>query len=137
MLTLNTDTVRPLSEFNLNQNTSLSEAERLSDENNIFRLEPGRTVFMMLQVCNKAELCSRKQLGTVLIINDQSVLYTMTDSIHHLAFTVLPDGPAPSRRKKRDTDHVHDCEIDVKAPDANTYGKLMPPLLIKTTTLLT
>ncbi|XP_076085507.1 uncharacterized protein LOC143056307 [Mytilus galloprovincialis] len=89
--------IRRLSELNPVQNTSLSEADRLSSANNVFNMEPGRTVFMMMRLCNAAMRCVNKTMGSVIITNANTDLET---SLNGLAITISVT-PGSGRRKKR------------------------------------
>ncbi|XP_076085497.1 uncharacterized protein LOC143056293 [Mytilus galloprovincialis] len=131
-LTINTADVRRLSELNPAQDSSLSETERLSDDNNVFKMEPGRTIFMMLQVCNEAVLCTPLQIASVLVINDKSVVChpsstsSPCDSDGH-DIQIDIDPAIHSRRKKR---HLDNGEIKVETPDLIFIGQslLLQPM---------
>ncbi|XP_076085326.1 uncharacterized protein LOC143056125 [Mytilus galloprovincialis] len=89
--------IRPLSELNRVQNTSLSGADRLSSANNVFKMEPGRTVFLMMRLCNAAMRCFNKTMGSVIITNANTDLET---SLNGLAITISVSSSS-GRRKKR------------------------------------
>ncbi|XP_052081925.1 uncharacterized protein LOC127719726 isoform X2 [Mytilus californianus] len=89
--------IRRLSELNPVQNTSLSESDRLSSANNAFNMEPGRTVFMMMRLCNAAMRCTNKTMGSVIITNANTDLET---SLNGLAITITVT-PGSGRRRKR------------------------------------
>ena len=95
-LTINGMQVRRLSEFNPIQ-PNVSEAERLSDSNNVFRMEPGRTLFMMTRICNDAMLCTNKTLGSIIILDNNSELKTSLDGS---AITISVAGGSSGRKKR-------------------------------------
>lgn len=41
---------------------------------NTFRMETGRTIFLFMKLCNKAEICTVKFVNTLLITNEKAVL---------------------------------------------------------------
>jgi len=96
-LTINGIQVRRLSEFNPVQ-SNLSDAERLSDSNNVFQMEPGRTLFIMMRVCNDAVLCTNKTLGSVIIMDNSTKLETSLNG-EAIRIRYTPGGGAG--RKKR------------------------------------
>ena len=89
--------IRRLSELNPVQDPDMSESDRLSSANNAFNMEPGRTVFMMMRLCNAAMRCLNKTMGSVIITNANTDLET---SLNGLAITISVT-PSSSRRKKR------------------------------------
>ena len=62
---------------------------------------------MTLQVCNEAVLCTSMAIGTILIVNDRSVLYTS----HDISIDVI-EGQHFRRRKRHP--HNKDMEINVE-----------------------
>lgn len=96
-LTINGIQVRRVSEFNPVQ-PNISDAERLADNNNVFQMEPGRTLFMTMRVCNDAVLCTNKTLGSVIIMDNSTKLET---SINAEAIRMIYTPGGGSGRKKR------------------------------------
>ena len=96
-LTINGMKVRRLSEFNPVQ-PNISNAERLADSNNVFQMEPGRTLFIMIRICNDAVLCTNKTLGSVIIMDNTTKLET---SLNGEALTIRYTPRGGSGRKKR------------------------------------
>ncbi|CAG2215374.1 unnamed protein product [Mytilus edulis] len=78
-------------------------------------MEPGRTLFMTMRVCNEAMLCSNKSLGSVTITNNKTKLQM---SEHGESIRVDYDGFS-SRRKKRDI-----SKLSVTTPDAEIVEEL-------------
>lgn len=95
---------RPLSVLQI-QNNSINSSVDMSET---FHMEPGRTLFMTMRVCNEAMLCSNKSLGSVTITNNKTKLQT---SEHGESIRVDYDGFS-SRRKKRDIP-----KLSVTTPD--------------------
>ncbi|XP_052806219.1 uncharacterized protein LOC128235437 [Mya arenaria] len=65
--------------FNLSALQAYSEAHYTVNENNntsedIFRMEPGRTVFIFMRICNKAQICSFKLTNSVIVKGNDSSL---------------------------------------------------------------
>ena len=47
-----------------------------SSDDNTFRMESGRTLFLFLRLCNKAEICTNKFVNSLLITNEKSELFS-------------------------------------------------------------
>lgn len=62
-----------------------------------FLMEPGRTLFLFLRICNKAEICSAKLTNTVIVEGNSSQLITASP---HAESTHVLGG---NRRRKRST----------------------------------
>jgi hypothetical protein len=45
-----------------------------NDDDNTFRMESGRTLFLFMRLCNKAEICINKFVNSLLITDDHSEL---------------------------------------------------------------
>ncbi|XP_071123199.1 uncharacterized protein [Mytilus edulis] len=108
---------RPLSVMQI-QNNSINSSVDMSET---FHMEPGRTLFMTMRVCNEAMLCSNKSLGSVTITNNKTKLQT---SEHGESIRVDYDGFS-SRRKKRDIP-----KLSVTTPDGLMPGQsiMLQPL---------
>jgi hypothetical protein len=46
-------------------------------DSNVFHMEPGRTLFMTMRVCNDAMLCTNKSLGSITMTDKKAVLETI------------------------------------------------------------
>ncbi|XP_060596420.1 uncharacterized protein LOC132750448 [Ruditapes philippinarum] len=60
--------LRALSEGNYNFDTA-------NEDDNTFQMESGRTLFLFMRLCNKAELCTDKFVNSLLITNEKAVLF--------------------------------------------------------------
>lgn len=69
-----------------------------STGSNAFHMEIGRTLFLYMRLCNKANLCATKLVNTVVITNTDT---TMESSVDGMSFT-LGVQPAATRRKRTD-----------------------------------
>lgn len=67
-LLINGQIILPLSQSSVN----ISDTER----RNLFHMEPGRTMFMTMRVCNEAMLCTNKSLGSVTVTDERTILHT-------------------------------------------------------------
>ena len=67
-------------------------------QNNVFRMEPGRTVFITCRLCNEAELCTNKSLGSITMMGANAVLKT---SVNGSAISISAAAVAPIGRRKR------------------------------------
>ncbi|VDI51286.1 Hypothetical predicted protein [Mytilus galloprovincialis] len=94
---VNGENMRRLSELNPVQDPDMSDADRLSSDNNAFNMEPGRTIFMMMRLCNEAMKCVNKTMGSVIITNANTDLET---SLNGMAITISVNSGS-RRRKKR------------------------------------
>ncbi|XP_052082972.1 uncharacterized protein LOC127720424 [Mytilus californianus] len=93
--------LRPLSELKTKVwNISYESTE---NKTSVFHMEPGRTLFMTMRVCNEAVLCTNKSIGSVLITNTETVLKT---SEHGESIEIIQSVATNSTRKKRDTDVI-------------------------------
>ncbi|KAK3103480.1 hypothetical protein FSP39_019545 [Pinctada imbricata] len=75
-----------------------TDADRAAPENNVFRMEPGRTVFLTMRVCNKAVLCSNKSLGTLTMASQGAVFKKSEGGAAIDAIVQIPDGGGRKRR---------------------------------------
>ncbi|VDI67222.1 Hypothetical predicted protein [Mytilus galloprovincialis] len=103
-----------------NKVTRLSELQTVSSQlaenkTSIFHMEPGRTLFLTMRVCNEAVLCANKSLGSILITNDKTVLKT---SEHGESIELVQSIETGSKRRKRDTNM-----IVVKTPEGLVEGQ--------------
>ncbi|VDI28035.1 Hypothetical predicted protein, partial [Mytilus galloprovincialis] len=92
--------VTRLSELQTDQDISTQRAE---NKTSIFHMEPGRTLFLTMRVCNEAVLCANKSLGSILITNDKTVLKT---SEHGESIELVQSIETGSKRRKRDTNMI-------------------------------
>ncbi|XP_063408918.1 uncharacterized protein LOC134692399 [Mytilus trossulus] len=93
--------VRPLSELK-NTFWNVSE-EQTQNKTSVFHMEPGRTLFLTMRVCNEAELCTNKSLGSVLITNTESIIKR---SDHGEAIHIVEYVSTDSRRRKRNAETI-------------------------------
>lgn len=68
-------------------------------QDNTFRMETGRTIFLFMKLCNKAEICTVKFVNTLLITNDKAVLAT---SMNGEAITASVGSKQRKRRSAED-----------------------------------
>ncbi|CAG2187681.1 unnamed protein product [Mytilus edulis] len=108
---------RPLSVMQIQNNSSNSSV----DMSETFHMEPGRTLFMTMRVCNEAMLCSNKSIGSVSITNNKTKLKT---SVHGESVRIDYD-ISTCRREKRDTP-----VLSVTTPDGLMPGQsiMLQPL---------
>lgn len=69
------------------------------ENSNEFLMETGRTLFLYMRLCNKAQRCSVKFVNSLLITNNQSVLLRSADG------SGIQLDPQSGHRGKRTTDH--------------------------------
>ncbi|VDI71255.1 Hypothetical predicted protein, partial [Mytilus galloprovincialis] len=93
--------VRPLSELQ-NRFWNVSE-DQTQNKTSVFHMEPGRTLFLTMRVCNEAELCTNKSLGSVLITNTESIIKR---SNHGEAIHIVEYVSTDSRRRKRNAETI-------------------------------
>lgn len=69
--------------YNISDLRALSEGVYTFDDSapqdNNFRMEPGRTVFLFMKICNKAKVCGVKLANTLLIAGDNTKTLTTAD----------------------------------------------------------
>lgn len=87
--------IRPLSEYRP-QNGNASD-----NSSNVFHMEPGRTLFLTMRVCNDAMLCANKSLGTVTITDNKALLQSSTNGE---SIEIVHSFTTKSTRKKRGAD---------------------------------
>ncbi|CAC5412724.1 unnamed protein product [Mytilus coruscus] len=93
--------LRPLSELKTKVwNISYESTE---NKTSVFHMEPGRSLFMTMRVCNEAVLCTNKSIGSVLITNTKTVLKT---SEKGESIEIIQSVTTNSTRKKRETDVI-------------------------------
>ena len=96
-LKINNISIYKLSELKaLSSNGSYNPEEDLNPSED-FVMEPGRTMFVHMRLCNKAKVCTQKFVNSVVITNENSKVVT-SENGESLAVSI---GPA-SRRRKRD-----------------------------------
>ncbi|XP_076086943.1 uncharacterized protein LOC143057517 [Mytilus galloprovincialis] len=93
--------VRPLSELQ-NRFWNVSE-DQTQNKTSAFHMEPGRTLFLTMRVCNEAELCSNKSIGSVLITNTESILKR---SDHGESVKIVDNIATGSTRRKRSVETI-------------------------------
>ncbi|XP_076087285.1 uncharacterized protein LOC143057777 [Mytilus galloprovincialis] len=93
--------LRPLSEL---QNRFWNESEdQTQNTTSVFHMEPGRTLFLTMRVCNEAELCTNKSIGSVLITNTKSILKR---SEHGESIEIVDNIATGSTRRKRSVETI-------------------------------
>lgn len=89
----------------------LSELRALSEgiytdsnetSNNIFMMEPGRTLYLFLKICNKAEICTVKLTNSIIMEGNSSKLITASPDKE----TVYALGSPVTSKRKRSTADV-------------------------------
>ena len=80
-----------------------------TDSSDAFVMEPGRTMFVNMKLCNKAKICNTKFVNSVVVTNENSKLVTSTDG-EKLELAVGP----PVKRRKRELP-----AITVQTPSGN------------------
>ncbi|KAK3609657.1 hypothetical protein CHS0354_035942 [Potamilus streckersoni] len=75
---------------------NFSDPKYASSEGNVFHMEPGRTMFVYIRICNYAMRCTYQLSGIVVIESDGSQLFTSKNGTEITAEVSLP-----SSRKKR------------------------------------
>ncbi|CAG2204566.1 unnamed protein product [Mytilus edulis] len=93
--------VRPLSELQ-NRFWNVSE-DQTQNKTSVFHMEPGRTLFLTMRVCNEAELCTNKSIGSVLITNTESILKR---SDHGESIEIVDNIATGSIRRKRSVETI-------------------------------
>ncbi|KAK3612537.1 hypothetical protein CHS0354_024514 [Potamilus streckersoni] len=77
-LTISGIPVRRLSELKPLGN-DFNDTKYKTDAENIFHMEPGRTMFITMRLCNEANLCKNKFLGSVVVQTPSMKVATSTD----------------------------------------------------------
>ena len=90
-----------------------------------FMMEPGRTLFLFLKICNKAEICSVKLTNTVVVEGNSSELITATpgsESSHVIG------SKSGSRRKRSAADTILQVTLpaDMEAGQSVLITELSP-----------
>ncbi|KAK3101942.1 hypothetical protein FSP39_007535 [Pinctada imbricata] len=80
--------------FNQNQ----TDDERAAPTNNVFRMEPGRTVFVTCRVCSVAMLCTKKNLGS-LTMASQTATFKRSQGGQAIDATVEMETRSSRRRR--------------------------------------
>ena len=75
-LKINNISVYKLSDVRSLQGNVSSVRNNDTVSSDAFVMEPGRTIFVFMRLCNKATLCSEKFVNSVLIIKENSQLLT-------------------------------------------------------------
>lgn len=113
-ITLDGIQIRRLSEFNPS-NAGMSMEYRNNNSNNVFSMEPGRTLFMSMRLCNEAELCTNKSMGSVIITSSNTDLETSLDG---QAITISVTGAGNGRKKRA----VGTCSgLNILTPNSKFY----------------
>ena len=63
--------IRRLAEMKVTE-LDYKEDEVLKDENNVFDMEVGRTLFLFIKACNEADRCQTNFIGSVVMTNENS-----------------------------------------------------------------
>ncbi|XP_076116641.1 uncharacterized protein LOC143084119 [Mytilus galloprovincialis] len=115
-LYINDHKIRQLSELRPNDNNATDTST------NVFHMEPGRTLFMTMRVCNDAMLCTNKSLGSITITDKKAVLQT---SVNGEAIKLVHSFSSNSTRRKRSVD-----VLTITTPDGLESGQsiMMQPL---------
>ncbi|KAL5015119.1 hypothetical protein ScPMuIL_009389 [Solemya velum] len=85
------------------------------DENNVFLMEVGRTLFIKMKLCNEADLCLIREVADVVITGDQTAMATSENGTKVDVTVNLPDG---ADRRKRATH-----SLTVETPDGLLPGQ--------------
>lgn len=104
-LYINDHKIRPLSELRPHDDNN-----NVTDSN-VFHMEPGRTLFMTMRVCNDAMLCTNKSLGSITMTDKKAVLET---SVNGESIKLVHSFTSNSTRKRRSADI-----LSVVTPDGN------------------
>lgn len=83
--------------------------ENDTDSSDAFVMEPCRTMFVNMKLCNKAKICNTKFVNSVVVTNENSKLLTSTNG-EKLELAVRP----PVRRRKRNL-----SAVTVETPSGN------------------
>ena len=76
-----------------------TDEERARVENNVFNMEPGRTLFISLRVCDKAFNCGWKKVGTIIIKSEGST-FARSQNGEAIDVVVVMSTEDSSRRKR-------------------------------------
>lgn len=93
---------------------NITSDEAKLNENNIFLMEVGRTLFIKMKLCNEANLCRIREVAEVVITGDQTKMATSENGTKIGVSVALPD--VADRRRKRETH-----SLTVETPD----GKIL------------
>ena len=89
------------------------DTSKFSNESeNIFRMDQGRTIFLKMRLCNKANICSYKFVNSILFTREKAELMTSSAGeavIHNFV-------PSEATRRKRD---VTVSAIQIETPEGN------------------
>ncbi|XP_048250793.1 uncharacterized protein LOC124111176 [Haliotis rufescens] len=101
--------VRKLSEYRPDYNDTVNHTDSTA-----FTMPPGTEMFIFMKLCNEAELCTKKLLGSSVVETDKSTLATSTNGSSITASV----GGSGSTRKKRATG-----DVTVQTPDGLLPGQ--------------
>ncbi|XP_067659895.1 uncharacterized protein [Haliotis asinina] len=101
--------VRKLSEYRPDYNDTMNYTDPSA-----FTMPPGTEMFIFMKLCNEAELCTTKLLGSSIVETDKSTLVTSTNG----SSVTASIGGSGSTRKKRATG-----DITVQTPDGLMPGQ--------------
>ena len=82
-----------------------------NDNDNTFHMESGRTLFLFMRLCNKAEICINKFVNSLLITDEKSELFS-SDSGKREQFQLKT---SQNGRVKRDAS----TELSLETPEGN------------------
>ncbi|XP_052806221.1 uncharacterized protein LOC128235438 [Mya arenaria] len=90
-----------LSELQAYSKAHYTVKKNSNNSENIFNMEPGRTVFLFMRICNKAQICSFKLTNSVIVKGKDS---SLAISKNGTAMSVIL-GQSPAGKQKRSSEY--------------------------------